>query len=512
MRRLAKLLLGCLSLAAAGWAETAERAPTPQWRPEVHFSPERNWTNDPNGLVYLDGEYHLFYQYNPFGDQWGHMSWGHAVSPDLLHWRQLPVAIPEANGEMVYTGSVVIDQDNSSGLCGAGHDTKSCMVAVYTGDRTLPDGTHRETQNLAVSGDRGRTFTRYSGNPVLDHHLSDFRDPSVSWNAGIGAWLMAVALPNEHQVLFYRSADLKRWTELGRFGPEGATDGQWECPDLLEIPSTSPGGRSTWALKVGLNPGSLQGGSGEQYFLGQWNGRTFVRSSGIGTHGWTDYGKDSYCTISYNHLPAGKPPVLLGWMSNWDYAKLLPTAPWRGQMTLPREVHVLHDKDGLAISETPVIASLREGAGTAVNGSLRAGMTSAALGSTSSPAELQLRFHPGTARSFGIKLWSDAAHWTAVGFDRQRMRFYVDRTHAGLEVGKGFPVRTEAPLAPDRGFDVDVVLDRMSVEAFAQSGTLAMTNVILPPDAQLRVELVGDGPVAVNGRMWQLRPSMQFGR
>jgi fructan beta-fructosidase len=485
---------------APGSSETAN------FRPQVHFSPHRNWTNDPNGLVYFDGEYHLFYQYNPFGDQWGHMSWGHAVSKDLLHWTELPVAIPEADGEMVFTGSVVVDEKNTSGLC---KDGRACMVAVYTGDSEPATG-HREVQNLAVSQDRGRTWTRYAGNPVLDLHMTDFRDPNVSWNEESHSWVMAVALPKEHQVAFYGSPDLKQWTRLGTFGPDGATSGVWECPDLLRIPAKD-GRSSMWALKVGLNPGSLQGGSGEQYFLGSFDGKTFTRSGEPGSQGWTDYGKDSYCAISYNHLPAGVPPTLLGWMSNWDYAKDLPTSPWRGQMTLARHVTLVHDEDGLALSQDPVIAAVRDGAGVALAKTVPGTVESVDLFKSESPAELMLRFDPADAQSFGVRVYSDAEHWTEIGFDRARMRFYVDRTRSGLAIAKGFLTRTEAPLAAHRGFDVHVVIDRSSVEAFAQGGTIAMTNLIFPPAEHLEVKLLrrgGHQALRVTGRSWKLHSAL----
>lgn len=499
------VLLACFAAGCCAGQNGAATGPgeTVNFRPQVHFSPERNWTNDPNGLVYFEGEYHLFFQYNPFGDQWGHMSWGHAVSEDLLHWKELAVAIPEADGEMVFTGSVVVDAKNSSGLC---KDGKACMVAVYTGDSSPATG-HREVQDLAVSQDRGRTWTRYAGNPVLDLHMKDFRDPNVSWNEESHAWMMAVALPNEHQVAFYSSPNLKEWTRVGTFGPDGATSGVWECPDLLRVPAKD-GRSSVWALKVGLNPGSLQGGSGEQYFLGSFDGKTFTRSSGAGSQGWTDYGKDSYCAISYNHLPDGDAPTLLGWMSNWEYAKELPTAPWRGQMTLARRVTFEQDQDGMALSQDPVIAPLRDGAGVAIAKVLPGRLDSVVLLKTASPAEMVLDFDPADAQSFGVRLYSDAQHWTEIGFDRTKLRFYVDRMHSGLAIAKGFLTRTEAPLAAHRGFDVHVVIDRSSVEAFAQGGTIAMTNLIFPPTGQIEVRVLrkgGRGAMKVTGRSWKLR-------
>ncbi len=357
------------------------------YRPQVHFSPREHWTNDPNGLVYFHGEYHLFFQFNPFGDEWGHMSWGHAVSKDLLHWQELPVAIPEKDGEMVFTGSVVVDRKNSSGFCAA--RSKNAWLP-YT------PATHSEkklqTQNLAYSRDDGRTWTRYAGNPVLDLHMEDFRDPSVSFyeNAGnekAGHWLMAVSLPKEHKVRFYSSPNLKEWTQLSDFGPAGDVDGDWECPDLLRIPGEKGAG-DMWALKIGLNPGAPQGGSGEQYFLGNFDGKRFTTSSEPGSHGWTNYGKDDYCAISFNGLPKNEKPILIGWMSNWQYASKLPTSPWRGQMSVPRRLSLLRDAAGLALVQDPVIAPLRADhskISTTKDGSLSGNMQEA-------PFELDLQF------------------------------------------------------------------------------------------------------------------------
>ena len=473
------------------------------FRPQVQFSPERNWTNDPNGPVFFDGEYHLFFQYNPAGDTWGHMSWGHAVSTDLLHWKQLPVAIPEAGGEMIFTGSVVVDQHNTSGLC---QGAKPCMVAVYTGHRG-EGATQREVQNIASSQDRGRTWQTYAGNPVLDLHMTDFRDPSVSWNAEAKAWVMAVSLPNEHKVVFYTSSDLKHWMQKSSFGPEGATGGQWECPDLLHVPG-APGSQPMWALKVGLNPGAPQGGSGEQYFLGSFDGISFTPATGPGSHGWTDFGKDSYCAISFNDVPAGTDPVLIGWMNNWQYANKLPTSPWRGQMTVARRLTVLQDSAGATLVQRPVIEGLRTGAARDLRATLRAGQTSVDLLEADVPLDLLLSFQPGDAGVTGVRLYSDPKHWTEAGYDLGKHVFYVDRRHAGLDVDPAFPTRTEAPAVMSRPMDVHLILDRSSVEAFAQGGTISMTNLVFPTGTAARVEFFRDGGRGddrVTGKAWRLR-------
>jgi sucrose-6-phosphate hydrolase SacC (GH32 family) len=236
-------------------------------RPAFHFTAQKNWLNDPNGLVWHDGEYHLFYQYNPFGDTWGHMSWGHAVSPDLMTWEELPVAIPEKDGIMAFSGSAVVDHQNTSGF---GEDGKPPMVAVYTGHR---EG--NQSQRIAYSNDKGRTWTDYENNPVLDIGMADFRDPKVFWHAPTKRWIMVVALSLERKVSFYGSPDLKKWNLLSHFGPAGAVKGIWECPDLFELPVEGTN-RKRWVLNINLGDHSIAGGSGAQYFTGTFNGRTFT--------------------------------------------------------------------------------------------------------------------------------------------------------------------------------------------------------------------------------------------
>lgn len=247
------------------------------FRPGFHFTPDQNWINDPNGLVYADGEYHLFYQYNPFGDKWGHMSWGHAVSSDLVKWEQLPVAIPEKDGIMAFSGSAVIDHDNTSGF---GTAEKPPMVAIYTGHR---EG--HQSQRLAFSNDKGRTWSEYAGNPVLDVGKADFRDPKVFWHAPTKRWIMTVALSTEKKVSFYGSPDLKKWQHLSDFGPAGATGGIWECPDLFALPVEKSETEKRWVLLLNMNPGAPAGGSGCQYFVGNFDGKGFKLDSTYPTVG-----------------------------------------------------------------------------------------------------------------------------------------------------------------------------------------------------------------------------------
>jgi fructan beta-fructosidase len=311
-------------------------------RPQFHFSPARNWTNDPCGLVYAFGLYHLFFQFNPEGDQWGHMSWGHATSPDLVHWSELPVAIPEADGVMIFTGSSVVDAKNTSGLCGK----PGCVVSIYTGHRVKSGAAPQvQNQNLAFSDD-GRTWTKYRGNPVLDIGKTDFRDPKVFWHAASRKWVMVVMLPRERKAQFYGSPDLKQWRHLSDFGPAGATGGAWECPDFYELPVDGNAENERWVLKIGLNPGHIAGGSGEEYFVGRFDGERFSNDNPPDRTLWVDYGRDCYCEFTFNNAPR---PAALGWMNNWEYAGKVPTSPWRGQMTVPRTLSLRNTPQGIRL-------------------------------------------------------------------------------------------------------------------------------------------------------------------
>ncbi|MFC7596469.1 GH32 C-terminal domain-containing protein [Terrabacter sp. GCM10028922] len=268
----ATAVLAAIATVATGpAASTAEPTPyTEQYRPQFHYSPAKNWMNDPNGLVFYQGEYHLFYQHNPSGNQWGNMSWGHAVSPDLVHWTELPVAIPQDDQEMIFSGSAVIDTNNTSGF---GSKDNPAMVAVYT---RLDKATGVQSQALAYSTDRGRTFTKYADNPVIDIGSRDFRDPKVFWYEPGHEWIMSVALSAERKVAFYRSSDLKSWEHLSDFGPAGATGGVWECPDLFPLAVDGDKKKTRWVLLVNINPGGIAGGSANQYFTGTFDGKRFV--------------------------------------------------------------------------------------------------------------------------------------------------------------------------------------------------------------------------------------------
>lgn len=320
-----------------------------RFRPQFHFTSRRNWINDPNGLIWHEGEYHLFFQYNPEGIDWGHMSWGHAVSTDLLHWRELAVAIPESN-HMAFSGSAVIDWGNVSGTGREGPP----MLAFYTAFDPVSE---IQSQYLAISHDRGRTFTPYAGNPVLDLGAKDFRDPKVFWHEASQAWVMAVVLAQRHVVQFYRSTNLLEWALAGEFSGHGSVSGQWECPDLFEAGIEGEAGQSAWVLKIDVDVGIVAGGSGTQYFVGSFDGHRFVIDPQRGNPDGdlVDCGPDFYAAITWANLPDSQPgPVWIGWQSNHQSGKAYPTYPWRGAMSLPRQLFLFEEDGRLRLGQRPI--------------------------------------------------------------------------------------------------------------------------------------------------------------
>jgi fructan beta-fructosidase len=470
-------------------------------RPQFHYTPVKNWMNDPNGLVYFDGEYHLFHQYNPHGDTWGHMSWGHAVSRDLQRWEHLPVALHEEDGVMMFSGSAVVDEKNTSGF---GTDGKPPMVAIYTGHTGA-----KQTQNLAYSTDRGRTWTKYSGNPVIDENLKDFRDPKVLRDEGSRRWLMVVALPDQHKVRFYSSTDLKKWERLGEFGGEGVVDGIWECPDLLQLPVATRDLRdvvpSRDVLVVSVGGGTPAGGGGVQYFIGAFDGKTFRNDNPRELKLFADYGPDFFAAQSFAHLPAAQNrSVWVGWMSNWRYAHAEPTRPWRTAQSLPRELGLLETPAGVRLVQSPA-RELRQLRGRQLDKSAfaTAGQSLEIL------ATLDLTGAAGAVASFSVL--GDGEHATVIGYDAARQEMFVDRRNSagGAPFHKDFPGRYAAPLAAPPGGQVrlHVFVDRTSVEVFSGHGPLfanglsVITANVFPAASAGRVE-VGDG---VSLEVWRLK-------
>lgn len=438
-------------------------------RPRFHFTPSKNFLNDPNGLVYQDGEYHLFYQHNPIETRWGHLSWGHAVSRDLLGWQHLPVALSEHDGLMMFSGSAVVDHHNTSGF---GADGRSPMVLVYTAHDVAAG---RQTQNLAYSNDRGRTFTRYAENPVIDENLEHFRDPKVFWYEPQACWVMVVALARDRRVRFYRSGDLKTWEATGEFGPAGATGvPNWECPDLFPLPLEGSD-ETRWVLKVDVGDGAPAGGSGSQHFFGHFDGSTFRCDDPLERVRWTDWGADFYAAQSWSDLPAedGR-RIWLAWMSNWRYAHATPTDPWRGMMSVPRELALRRVDNDVVLVQRPVEELLHSA--TSVDPA------------SHSPHVLSVELARRSGE-VGIAIGQPGDE-VICGADFERGELFLDRE--GLRSGgfhADFPRRHIAPL-PLCGdtLRLQLVIDHHSIECFAADGAVVLSDLAffdLGPDVRL---------------------------
>jgi fructan beta-fructosidase len=468
------------------------------FRPAFHYSPARNWMNDPNGLVWYDGEYHLFYQYNPLGADWGNMSWGHAVSPDLQTWEELPVAIPFSDSEQVFSGSIVVDGENTSGF---GSADERALVALYT---SVYEDTGRQAQSLAYSTDRGRTWTRHDDNPVLDTGESDFRDPKVFWYAEGGYWVMVVVLAAEHIVQLYRSDDLIGWEHLSDFATGNDADGLWECPDLFELPVDGGGSeRSRWVLVLSVNPGAPAGGSGTRYFVGDFDGKFFVPDDAADDT-WLDYGADCYAAVSFSDTPDGE-RVLMGWMSNWQYAAEVPTTPYRGSMTLPRACRLARVDGRVRLIQRPVgPGSARRAPEPGIE--LREILVPEGAMLLPEPAhgrtlEIVAEFALGSAERFGLRLRESGDQRTIVGYDTRSASLFIDRTDAGrVDFHDAFPAIHHGPLTAEDGrVRLRVYVDTASVEVFGGHGECVLTDQIFPDDDSRACSLFAEGgDVTVN--------------
>ncbi|HEX6984997.1 MAG TPA: glycoside hydrolase family 32 protein [Planctomycetaceae bacterium] len=473
------------------------------FRPGYHFTPELNWTNDPNGLIWFDGEWHLFYQHNPHGNRWGHMSWGHAVSPDLVRWEHLPIALHEEYGVMAFSGSCVYDRENTSGF---GTQDRPPLVAIYTGH-----GHGRQTQDLAYSLDRGRTWTKYPGNPVLDIGEADFRDPKVFRHEPTGRWVMVVSLAVQKKIRFYGSQDLKDWTLLSEFGPAGV-EGKpnWECPDLFELPIEGEPGQTRWVLEADMGGGAVAGGSGGEYFVGTFDGTTFTPDRPESR--WVDYGRDFYAPITFANVPESDGRrVWIGWMNNWE-TNLVPTDPWRGAMSLPRRLGLKRTRDGLVLTQRPVkeLETIRGGHVSTGPVDLKESSGPVALPLEGQRMEIVVEFDAGTAAEFGLRVLKGEGEETVVGYDAKAGKLFVDRTRSGVvDFHPAFPGRHAGPLAAEDGrVRLHVFVDSCSVEVFGGDGTTVITDLVFPGPESDAVEFYAKGGDCrvVSCEAWKLEP------
>ncbi len=449
------------------------------FRPAAHHSPAYGWMNDPNGMFFRDGEWHLFYQWNPYGAQWENMHWGHSVSRDLIHWTDCGAALsPDALGT-VYSGSAVIDSDGSAGF------GKGAVVAMYTSHG------QDETQSMACSTDGGKTFSKYSANPVLTGTVPDFRDPHMFRNEETGKWNVILAAGQKMEI--YSSDDLLHWKYESSFGEGyGCHDGVWECPDLVRLRVRGTD-RTRWVLICNINPGGPFGGSATQYFVGDFDGRSFVCDSAPETVLWLDWGRDHYAAVTFSGAPDGR-TVLMGWMSNWEYANLVPTRWFRSANTLPRELDLYEHGGQLycGVTPSPEVDSAR-GALLA-----RTKRGAAVFDAEGSACEIAVDLS-GPEKPCRIVLGNDAGENVTVDYDPVRELVSVDRRASGdCSFSDGFACITSAPT---RGkiSALRIFLDRSSIEVFDSEGHVAMTNLVFPSESYDRISV--DGGKAVIYKM-----------
>ena len=497
--------LAVLALLAAAAVRAGPAARSPGYdqlyRPQVHFSPRRHWMNDPNGLVYYDGWYHLFFQYNPYGSRWGNMSWGHAVSRDLLHWRQLPVAIPQGVHSMIFSGSAVVDWHDTSGF---GIGARPPLVAIYTANPRR--GAGPQTENLAYSTDGGLHWRKYAGNPVLDVGLRNFRDPKVFWYAPRHEWVMVVSRARARRISFYVSPNLKTWRHTGDFGPAGDTSGVWECPDLFRLPVSNRPGQFRWVLKVDAQQHQPGRGGGGQVFIGRFDGSTF-RASNPRPQA-LDLGEDYYASASWSDLPHGAAPVItLGWMDNWLYAQQTPTTPWRGVMAFPRRLSLRfeHGADRLIQRPIAALAQLRGARRQLGPFAARQARTLLTVPARGAAHEIRAVLRLGASGRFVFTIGSREGRVVTVGYSAASGRFTVDRAGT-YRFSRRFDSRNSARLPghPHR-LEVNLIIDRSSVEAFVNRGELTAAERMFPRGGAYRVTIRSNGARIERMSIWRLR-------
>ena len=462
------------------------------FRPVLHFTPERNWINDPNGLIYLNGKYHLFFQHNPLGNKWGNISWGHAVSEDLIRWEELPLAIPHEDGAMVYSGTTVLDKNNSAEF---GHNA---LVAIYTTSeyRTTEEGEiipTRQYQSLAYSLDEGLTFTKYKGNPVLDIGSDDFRDPKVFWYEPTQKWIMVVSLGEQYRLGFYQSANLKEWEPTGTFGPKGDTQKVWECPDLFYLPMNGEE-EGKWVLT--LSAGSYHSGfQGMQYFIGEFNGKVFVPDPQNPAQ-YLNFGKDFYAGITFVNLPTSDGVIMLGWIGNFIYGQELPTHPWRGAISLPRRLALKREAGRLRLFQQPIIQlpskplfplpfdQPEEIENEVISMEVR-----------SNCYQIQLSFSSITANRIGLRIFQSFYEHTEMAYEPETGYFYFERNQSGLiDFHPEFSSIDRIPLSLEQGqLHIQVIADVSIVEVFLQRGRKVMTYWVFPSPSYRGLQIFSEG-------------------
>ena len=456
-----------------------------KFRPVYHHTPAYGWMNDPNGMFYKDGVYHLYFQHNPYGSTWGNMTWGHSTSTDLVNWKfEGDPIVPDAWGA-IFSGSCVVDKENTAGF------GKDAVIAFYTSAKPTPWG-DSQSQSMAYSLDNGKSFTKYAHNPILTSTERDFRDPKVFWYAPGKHWVMILAVGQEMQI--FSSKDLKEWKKESSFGAkQGAHGGVWECPDLVQLPVEGSKDKK-WVLICNLNPGGPFGGSAAQYFVGTFDGKKFTNESPTQTK-WLDWGKDNYATVTWSNAPDNR-CIALGWMSNWQYQAVLPTFQYRGSNTIARDL-TLYEEEGdyyLKSAPSPEIESLR---GEKVSiPSFKVSDSyevKSLLDDNEGAYEIEMTIKNSGASKIVFSLLNDKGEKLYMYYNVPRKQFVMDRSESGIvDFSKDFPAVTVAPVADTDNIRLRLFIDKSSIEAFGEDGKYVMTNRIFPnaPYNRLQFESV----------------------
>lgn len=466
-------------------SDTFDSSNRETYRPVYHHTPVYGWMNDPNGMFYKDGVYHLYFQYNPYGSMWANMTWGHSTSTDLTHWTYEGTAIvPDAWGA-IFSGSCVVDKDNTAGF------GKGAVVAFYTSAKSTPWG-DVQSQSMAYSLDNGKTFIKYEHNPILTSTERDFRDPKVFWYAPGKHWVMMLAVGQEMQI--YSSGNLKEWKKESSFGAmQGAHGGVWECPDLVEV-AVEGSKEKKWVLICNLNPGGPFGGSAAQYFVGSFDGKKFVNESPTQTK-WLDWGKDNYATVTWSNAPAGR-CIALGWMSNWQYANNVPTTQYRSANTLARDLTLYRVGGELYLKSkpSPEIKKARAEEKKIPTFEVKSNYEVASLLADNKGAyEIEMTIENKGTSKIDFSLMNEKGEKVAMYYDVVRKQFVMDRSASGI-VGfsRDFPAVTVAPVRNTDQIHLRLFIDRSSVEAFGEDGEYVMTNLVFPAEPYNRMVFSSD--------------------
>ena len=496
------LLIGLLVCIKYGISQDYKTEPH---RPQFHFSPKQHWMNDPNGMVYHNGVYHLFFQHYPAGIKWGPMHWGHATCKDIIHWEEQPIALyPDSLG-YIFSGSAVVDKNNTSGF---GKDGKAPLVAIFTHHDPIGEKEKKidyQNQSIAYSLDEGKTWTKYEGNPVVKNPgIVDFRDPKVRWYEKQKKWIMTLA--TKDRITFYSSPDLKTWNRESDFGKDlGAHGGVWECPDLFPLEHN---GTEVWALFVSINPGGPNNGSATQYFLGNFDGKQFTPVDT--TTRWIDWGTDNYAGVTFSNT--GKRTIFMGWMSNWQYAQDVPTDSWRSAMTIPRELGIKSVNKKMFLVSKPIreLNSLAKETISLKNINAKNGYNlNAKTGKITGLFQLDIPELP--VNDFSIVLSNDDGDELVIGYDKTNNQYYIDRTQAGKkDFEPGFAKRHTAPrISVSKAINIKLVADIASVELFADDGLTVMTDIFFPRSTISKISIKSGGLPIKNLKYTKLNPALK---